>query len=89
MGRGDTPLHHAALSNSLEVVQQLLGARADVEARNNNGSSLIFLVVWLCDLDGVGPQHKREPQLQARGKKLSFRCHINCVVVLWLAWTWL
>lgn len=89
MGRGDTPLHHAALSSSLEVVQQLLGARADVEARNNNGSSLIFLVVWLCDLDGVGPQHKREPQLQAHGNKLSFTCHINCVVVLWLAWTWL
>ena len=49
MGRGDTPLHHAAFSSSVEVVQQLLGARADVEARNNNGSSLIFLVVWLCD----------------------------------------
>lgn len=41
--QGNTPLHHAVLSNNLEMVQLLLWKDADVSIRNNDGKFFLFL----------------------------------------------
>ena len=46
LGRGDAPLHYAALNGSAEVVELLLAANAPVDVQNKKGR---------------GPQFERDP----------------------------
>jgi ankyrin repeat protein len=48
---GSTPLHQAALFGNLEVVELLVGARANVNARDDLGETPIYGAVHLGDLE--------------------------------------
>jgi len=43
MGDGNTPLHYAAASGSADAVRILIGAGADIAARNSGGATPLFL----------------------------------------------
>src|SRR5690606_787921 len=41
-GRGDQPIHHAARSGDLEIVELLVGHGADVNAQNPRGHTVLY-----------------------------------------------
>lgn len=50
---GDTPLHYATFNRRLQIIQLLVARGADVNARNNKGSSVLHCSAYARDAEGV------------------------------------
>ncbi|KAK2744760.1 hypothetical protein FQN55_006516 [Onygenales sp. PD_40] len=66
---GNTPLHWAALNTHLDCVQALVGAGADITAKNDAGHDAVFLAErteWTA-VGGDGDEEEKEGEEEADG----------------------
>ena len=71
--RVDTALHHATRNGDLEIVEQLVGAGADVNGTTDNGHFPLYCAAgsWACRNDAVSGRKWRGFTSETRGGQNS------------------